>query len=148
MSQNKPNPALERLDVFVGSWKTEGIIMEVETEPAKILKASDKYEWLAGGFFLIHHVDGYMGDEEIKTIEIIGYDDASQSFFTHSYDNYGTVGAYQANLLDRKWIINGKTERFNGSFNDDGTILSGKWELSSDGSNWAPWMEIKLVKEK
>lgn len=40
-----------------------------------------------------------MGDVEVKTSEIIGYD---------------------------AWTIKGRTERFTGEFSDDGNILKGK----------------------
>ena len=143
---HKPNPALQRLDVFVGKWNTEGLIKESPSGPDKKLKATDIYEWLPGGFFLIHYVDGHMGDEEVKTIEIIGYDDLSQTYFTHSYDNQGSAARYQANLLDSVWTIKGELERFNGSFSDDGGTLSGTWEMSVDGMNWVSWMDIKLTK--
>jgi hypothetical protein len=57
----KPDPALSRLNVFVGKWVTEGLIMESPAGPTATLKAVDTYEWLPGGFFLIHHVDGFDG---------------------------------------------------------------------------------------
>ena len=141
-----PDPALNRLSVFVGKWNTEGLIKASPSGPAAKLKATDIYEWLPGGFFLIHHVDGYMGDEEVRTIEIIGYDTASQTYFTHSYDNRGSVGTYQANLLDAVWTIAGKSERFTGMFSDDSNTLTGSWELSGDDDSWIPWMDIKLTK--
>lgn len=141
-----PNSALARLNVFVGTWKTEGLIKSSPSGPAAKLKATDTYEWLPGGFFLIHHVDGFMGEEEVKTIEIIGYDASSRMYSTHSYDNRGNIGVYQANLLGADWTIMGKSERFTGKFSDDGNTLSGNWELSGDGESWDSWMEIKLSK--
>ncbi|GKU76599.1 DUF1579 family protein [Paenibacillus sp. L3-i20] len=143
---SKPDPALTRLNVFIGKWNTEGQIKVSPSGPAAKLKATDTYEWLPGGFFLIHHVDGYMGDEEVKTVEIIGYDTISQTYFTHSYDNRGNVGTYQANLLDAVWTITGKSERFTGMFSDDSNTLAGSWELSGDDGIWVPWMDIKLTK--
>ncbi|UHA75754.1 DUF1579 family protein [Paenibacillus sp. 481] len=135
-----------RLNVFVGKWNTEGLIKEGPSGATVRLKATDTYEWLPGGFFLIHHVDGYMGDAEVKAIEIIGYDASSQTYTTHSFDNQGINNTYQANLLDAVWSIVGKTERFTGMFSDDGTTLTGSWERLSENSNWVPWMDIKLTK--
>lgn len=142
----KPDLALARLNVFIGKWNTEGLIKGSPSGPTARLKAIDTYEWLPGGFFLIHHVDGFMGDEEVKTIEIIGYDTSSEMYFTHSYDNRGSIGKYQANLLDVVWTIAGKSERFTGMFSDDSNTLTGRWELSGEGDSWVPWMDIKLTK--
>ncbi|MBS4192921.1 DUF1579 family protein [Bacillus sp. FJAT-49705] len=143
----RPGPEHKLLDIFVGKWKTEGQIKATSSSPAARLTAVDTYEWLPGGFFLIHYVDARMGDMEVKTTEIIGYDASSQTYFTSSFDNQGNTGTYQANLREGAWTINGKTERFTGEFSDGGNILKGKWEMSSDGSNWEPWMDIKLTKE-
>ncbi|AWP27576.1 DUF1579 family protein [Paenibacillus sp. Cedars] len=143
---SKPDPAMERLNVFVGKWNTEGVIKASPSGAADVLKAVDTYEWLPGGYFLIHHVDGYMGKDKVKAIEIIGYDASSQNYTTHSYDNQGNFNAYQANLLDRDWKIWGESERFTGMFSEDSNTLTGSWELSSDGTNWVPWMDIKLTK--
>lgn len=149
-SQNpsKPDPAMERLNVFVGKWNTEGVIKASPSGEGATdqLKAVDIYEWLPGGYFLIHHVDGHMGKDEVKAIEIIGYDASSQSYTTQSYDNQGNINAYQANLLDRTWTILGKSERFTGMFSEDNNTLTGSWELSNDGKNWVQWMDIKLTK--
>src|SRR5262249_37903745 len=140
------DPALARLNVFVGKWITDGVIYASPSGPAYQLKAVDTYEWLPGGYFLIHQVDGYMGEDEVKAIEIIGYDASTQNYTTHSYDNHGNISAYQANLLDRNWTILGKSERFTGMFSEDSKTLTGRWELSNDGMDWVLWMDIKLTK--
>lgn len=74
-----PGPEHRRLEIFVGEWRTEGEILATEAGPASRLTAIDRYEWLPGGFFLLHHVDARMGDVEIKTLEIIGYDAESET---------------------------------------------------------------------
>ncbi|MFS0556800.1 DUF1579 family protein [Brevibacillus sp. 179-C9.3 HS] len=142
----EPDPALSRLNVFVGKWMTEGLITESPSGPVAKLKAIDTYEWLPGGFFLIHHVDGMMGDKEVKTIEIIGYDASNQVYFTHAYDNQGSMGSYYANLLGRDWTITGNTERFSGKFSVDGKTLIGTWELLGNDQSWVHWMDIRLTK--
>lgn len=54
----------------------------------------DTYEWLPGGFFLIHRVDGRMGEAEVTAIEIIGFDASIQAYLTRSFDNQGNAGTY------------------------------------------------------
>ncbi|MCR8843463.1 DUF1579 domain-containing protein [Paenibacillus sp. SC116] len=142
----KPESALMQLNVFVGKWNTEGIVKDAASGSTVTLKAMDTYEWLPGGYFLIHHVDGQMGDSEVKAIEMIGYDAASQMYITHSYDNQGNMNKYQAMLLDNNWTIAGQSERFSGRFSDDRMILTGEWKLLNESSNWEHWMDIKLTK--
>jgi hypothetical protein len=142
---NQPGPGHRRLEIFVGTWKTEGRILD-SSGPSSRLTAVDTYEWMPGEFFLLHHVDGRMGDEEVKTLEVIGFDAASQGYRTHSFDNHGNAGTYTASLHDRAWKIWGETERFTGEFAEDGSTLAGQWERATDGELWQPWMEITLTK--
>jgi hypothetical protein len=46
--------------------------------PRETKEALDTYEWLPGGFFLLHRVDGLMGDEPVQAVEIIGYEASSE----------------------------------------------------------------------
>src|SRR4029450_4696184 len=63
--------ALERLDVLIGRWKTEGTVIDSE----ECIDAVDTYERLPGGA-LLHLVDARVGNQEIAGAEIIGYDPA------------------------------------------------------------------------
>lgn len=141
----EPDSALRRLDVFVGKWKTEGQIIETPSSPAVRISGTDIYEWLPGGFFLIHRVDVHMGEEEVKAIEVIGYDASSRNYSMHSFDSNGNYDLLQAQVHDNKWTSSGKSIRFTGIFSDNNTI-TGRWEQSADGSNWSPWMELKLTR--
>lgn len=143
----KPSREHKRLNILVGSWKTEGKVSQSPSTTAMSLVAVDTYEWLPGGFFLIHCVDGHMGDDEVKTTEIIGFKASNQLYFSQSFDNQGNTNTYQASLDEKIWKIFGESERFTGSFSDDGNNLVGKWERSTDSSNWVPWIDIKLTKE-
>jgi hypothetical protein len=143
----KPSREHERLNIFVGRWKTEGMVSQSPSRTAMALVAIDTYEWLPGGFFLLHRVDGHMGDDEVKTTEIIGFKASNQLYFSQSFNNQGNANTYQASLDEKVWKIFGDSERFTGSFSDDGNNLIGKWERVTDGSNWVPWIDIKLTKE-
>lgn len=143
-----PGPQHRALEIFVGTWNTEGV---VDAGPAGLgsrLAAVDTYEWLPGKFFLLHRVDGRMGEERVQVLEIIGYDAARRTYVTQSFDSHGNVGAYRASLRDGAWTILGDSERFTGAFNEDRTILTGRWERSTDGANWSRWMTIKLTKAR
>jgi hypothetical protein len=142
----KRGPEHERLDVFVGRWHTRGEILAGGANAAATLEAIDTYEWLPGGFFLLHHVDGRMGGEVVQALEIIGYDASRPGYFTHAFDSQGRFSSYESELRDGALTIRGRTERFSGQFSPDGGTLTGSWERSDDGGRWSPWMKVTLKK--
>jgi hypothetical protein len=76
----QPNPDLKGLDRLVGTWNTKGEIKASPYGPAGKIIGTDTYEWLPGGFFLVHRVDVRMGDQKNESIEIIGYDALSKTY--------------------------------------------------------------------
>jgi hypothetical protein len=139
-----------RLEPLVGRWHTKGRTKEMPGAPAVDVDATDTYEWLPGGYGLLHVVDARMGQDRVEGAEIIGYDAASSSFRTLYFGNDGSA-AYSATMTDedgtRMWRMMGETMRFTGSFSPDGKTITGYWELSDDGQNWQRWMDIRLTKE-
>jgi hypothetical protein len=59
----------ERIRSIVGDWATSG---QVVGDPPVPVFGSDVYEVLAGGYFLVRHVDVTVGSQEVRAIEIIG----------------------------------------------------------------------------
>lgn len=100
---------------------------------------------LPGGYFLIHRVDVRMGDEQIDSIEIIGYDSSTGKYPMHYFGYKGSTGIMHASVDGNTWTFTGETERFTGSFNEAGDIITGKWERL-DSDEWVGWMDIKLTK--
>ncbi len=65
---------IERLNIFVGKWINEGYTIKApEASQLKIL-ASDIYEWMPGGFFILHTAYGRIGNMNVGGTEILGYD--------------------------------------------------------------------------
>ena len=140
----------ERLGVLVGRWRTEGWTREAPGAPASKIDAVDTYEWLHGGFGLLHLVDARVGDEKVDGAEIIGYDPARESYITQYFGSDGPA-AYEATLGEEEgalvWRMRTETQRFAGSFSDDGDTITGHWELLDDDSNWRPWMDITRTRQ-
>lgn len=137
---------INQLSIFIGSWRTTGTIASVDGgEPSKLI-ASDIYEWFQGEHFIVHHVDGSMGNTPVRAMEILRYDDEN-GFITQSIDDGGQYSEYEAQLDGRKWQIRGSTERFEGTFNGDYTELQGQWFTLKEGEPDKPWMQIELKKE-
>src|SRR5215207_1243666 len=156
-----PGPETQRLGALVGRWRSEG---HVVGDPAIPITGTDTYELLAGGFFLVHHVDVVVGDQDVKAIEIIGeYDQATEAFTARAFDNEGNVTVMHARVdRDGVWTFTGGADvapvaqpdaatsggavRSTLTVSRDATSMTAKWERSDDGANWQPWMDMTFTR--
>lgn len=139
-----PGPGQQLLAPFVGLWNTTGIQKGDAATPDIPINGTDVYEWLPGGFFLLHRVDVHFGEERIQSIEIIAFDASANNYTMHSFDSLGNADLMHATVNNGTWTYEGTSMRFTGSFSEGGNVLSGIWERSEDGQNWQHWMDIKL----
>lgn len=150
----KPGPELRRLDRFVGTWNMEGRQYDGPFGPAAKISAVETYEWLIGGFFLVHRLGGRLDSAEIACVEIIGYDDSTQSYTRYSFYSNGKTNQWQEREGDGTWTLVGYSQIQGGTlkvrcttvFQDSGTQMTGKWEYSSDGSNWQTFWDVTATK--
>jgi hypothetical protein len=82
---------LERLDVFIGRWLTEGETIGGYEGPALQILASDVYEWAPGGRFVMHPAYGRIGQVRVGGLEVIGYDPATGQYPTFFFDSQGNI---------------------------------------------------------
>nr|BFE37765.1 hypothetical protein GCM10010200_100160 [Actinomadura rugatobispora] len=144
-----PRSANKPLDVLVGRWRSQGQTVTTTGEPSVRIVGSDTYEWLAGGFFLIHRVDVRMNDEVVEVIEMIGpYDPATGTYPMRSFDNQGNFITMHATVDDHGvWTFTGDSERATLMIAENGTTMSAKWERTDDGSTWQHWMDMAFTRE-
>jgi hypothetical protein len=151
---HRPGPEHKRLQVFVGKWHMEGQQYDGPFGPAAKVTAVKTYEWLTGGFFVVHRLDGRLGDHEMACIEIIGQDASSQSYVTHTFYNDGNTKVWQVREVGGTWTSTADWQKADESLNvrcttvftDAGQTMTAHWEYSSDGSNWQPFMDVKATK--
>jgi hypothetical protein len=140
----------ERLEALVGRWRTRGATRNIADTPAAPIDAIDTYEWLPGGFALLHTVTARVGDQTVEGTEIIGYDPARHTYVTQYFGSDGP-NSYEATLTDEHgalvWRMHSRRDRFTGTFSDDGDTITGHWELLGDDSRWRPWMDITLTRQ-
>jgi Protein of unknown function (DUF1579) len=142
-----PAPETKRLEVLVGRWSSEGQTLPGPSEPASRITGTDTYEWLAGGFFLVHHVDVRMGGEQVQVLELIGpYDPSDRSYPMRSFDNQGTFATMTARVrADGAWTFTGASERATLTIGEDGATMTARWERS-DGTGWRHWMDMRFTR--
>ena len=141
--------AVERLDALIGRWRTAGSTTEASGVPADRIDAVDTYERLPGGA-LLHLVDAQVGDHNVEGAEIIGYDPARGGYVAQYFGTDG-ANAYEASLVENDgalvWTMRSETDRFTGTFDAEGNMITGHWDALDDDSNWRPWMDITLTRE-
>jgi hypothetical protein len=85
----------------------------------------------------------------VEGAEIIGYDAASGSYLTQYFGSDGP-SAYEASLVEDDgtlvWTMRSSTDRFNGTFNDERSLITGHWEALDENSTWRPWMDVTLTR--
>ena len=146
-----PSAELQLLNIFVGKWPTEGLSYglgqskENPYDSPVRWSSEETYEWLLGGFFLLHHCDGQIGDAAINTMETIGYDTASQTYPSHSFDNYGRIHLADWSACDGVLSYTGTEYRATYAFSHDGNTLTIHWEWF-DGEDWSVLAEVKATK--
>ena len=138
-------PELRALDIFAGVWKTSGIMSGHAGGPALSIEGTDTYEWVSGGYFLLHKVDVMVGDTRNETTELIGHDPKTGDYPMHYFDNNGHTGTMRATFQNGVWTFVGESLRFTGGFSQDGGKLTGNWE-AQEGTTWKHLMKIELTR--
>ena len=150
----------ERLWSIAGRWATEG---EVIADPPVPVTGFDTYDVLAGGYFLVHHVDVRVGDQSVRAIEIIGEPDPSgDGFLVRSFDNTGSSEVMRVKVDDDGVFhfaggpdvapaahrANRETTGVRSALTlaVDGGSMTALWERSPDGQTWERWMRISFTR--
>jgi hypothetical protein len=141
-----PIRELERLNVLIGRWITEGHTVAAPDAPSVPIVASDVYQWVAGGHFVVHPAYGRLGTSGGGGVEIIGYDAATRQFRTWFFDSQGNVITEALINEGDTWTWVGERVRCTGVLTDGGKILTARHERSDDGVTWVPSMNVTLRK--
>jgi len=124
----KPNRDMKSLEKLIGTWTVSGDAEGTET-----------YEWADGGFFILQHIElgGTHG------LQVIGhehkYGEEPSADIRSRYYGFG-----EGETLDYTWEIandtltiwmgeRGSPAYYEGTFNQDGTVLTGAWHYPGGG---------------
>jgi hypothetical protein len=141
-----PANRMSKFEVFIGTWNTSGEVLATESSPAGVLIATDTYRWLPGRHFVVHDVDARFDGKPTRSMEVIGFDASKRQYVARSYDDQGSTEGFVVALNGRRWSINGKAVRFEGSFDAQRNRLSGLWEIKRSKAGWQPWIKLDLVR--
>ena len=128
------SPDLEPLNALVGEWTTEATHPEY---PSTVVHGDAAVEWLEGERFLIHRSRTDHPDFP-DAIAIIGA--PTEGLSMHYFDSRGVFRVYEVSMEDGVWRFwrdaPGFSQRFTGTFADDGDTIVGRSQLSRDDSTW------------
>ena len=120
-----PDPALKRLDRYVGSWAMSGRTLGSDEDN---IVGTTTFEWLPGGFFLQQRLSMSFMGMPIESLEIIGYEPELERFSSRVYTNLvGMALPYNWDVGDGDLKIWTDTAEFEGRFDADGNRFSGGW---------------------
>ncbi len=147
-------PALKNLDVFVGKWHAEGESY-AEGEPGAALIDStakwvsdETFEWLPGGYFLLHRWDARVGSREFTGIEVFGYNELTKQYFAHAYDNEGNNPTYVVTLENNSWTIQDPSTRATITESMDGSTMTWSWQWKHPHGEWLPLCDRVATRQR
>jgi hypothetical protein len=152
MADQAENPEIERLTVLVGEWS---MVPEFEGLPPVDEGAPVVFEWMPGERFLIQRWEIPV-PEAPDGIAVIGPDPESEgNFLQHYFDSRGVARVYKMTLADGVWKLWRDSpdfspldfyQRYTGTFSDDGSTISGAWEICHDGTTWEHDFDLTYTK--
>lgn len=127
---------LEGWHRFVGTWETSG---NHPMLPGEAIRGTSTFEWLDGRRFVIWR-SRYDHPKIPNGVTIIGVTDELLSM--HYFDERGVYRVYATSLERDTWRYwrdapaPDLSQRFTGTFSDDGNTITGRGQMSKDGSTW------------
>jgi hypothetical protein len=123
---------------MVGVWGLE----DQEAGSNREITGRLRFEWMEGGFYLIHHVDVDYAGRKVNGIEYVGYDDRSDKLPSY-FSNEGP-GPFGGVAIEYVWEVDagklmiwggevGSAANLKATFSDDRNTISGRWEWLGGG---------------
>lgn len=148
MNAPEPHPELRRLDALVGEWEMSA---DNPPTPDETLGGRMSFEWMDGAMFL---GQCWSGEGPFPSgVSVTGWDEREQACVMHYFDDRGVARLYEISVSDGTWTMSRQasgeddfSQRFIGTFGDDGSTIAGMWERSDDGSSWQHDFDLVYVR--
>ena len=136
---------MKALDALVGEWTMEATPPGGPPWPGQ---AEVSFEWLADAY-LIQRWTIEM-PEAPDGIAILGPDQSGERLVQHYFDSRGIARVYDMSLEDGVWKLwrdgDDFSQRFTGTFSEDGRRIEGRWEIARDGKTWETDFDLTYIK--
>jgi hypothetical protein len=141
-----PGPEQHALNIFIGKWINEGSTVASADVPSVSIVTSDMYEWVPGGFVVLHSAYGRIGEFGGGGVELLSYDGDSGAYRSMFVDSLGNTVTSRLSVQDGVWTWQGERTRCTATFSDDGRTQTAHHERRTDQGEWEPSMEVELRK--
>ena len=145
----------KRLDQFVGSWTTVGTTQAGHQAGVGKLTSTETYEWMPGGYFLVHRWDGQLGSATLNGFEVLGFDARTKAYTVRFFDSLGTSGTLRATPQGNAWTWAGDADAAGKPLKQRCTMIlvnpdtfTTKCETSPDGFKWQIALESRSSRVK
>lgn len=131
----------EALAPLIGEWRIAMVLPGVELPD---VDARVTFEWMGDGAFVLERWTVPI-PEAPDGLALLGWDDGRGTFLQHYFDERGVARVYEMSLEGGVWKLERTkpdfspldfSQRFVGTFADDGGRIDGTWELAHDHATW------------
>ena len=146
MSGSVDTEARERLEALVGEWTLQAQPPDGPPWPGG---GRVVFEWLGGAPLLIERWQIDM-PEAPDGVAVIGCDGINGTYYQLYTDERDVQRVYEMSLDGSVWKLwrSGPpfSQRFTGTFSEDGTSIAGRWEMAEDGETWTTDFDLTYSK--
>jgi hypothetical protein len=151
MAEPSRETALARLDAFVGEWSIEARSPGAGADGGA---GRAVFEWTLDRQLLMERSEADHPHAP-SGLMIIAAEDDGERYVQHYFDSRGVVRVYRMTFRDGLWTLAreapdftplGFAQRYTGAFSADGRSITGRWEISHDGSTWEQDFALDYVK--
>ncbi len=132
------------LSTLVGEWEMEAVKGDLK------LRGKAVFEWQEGNAFLVQRSSFAPAELPPAATMIIGRDESDGTYSILYHDSRGVSRVLAMSLDPGAWKLWRKapdfSQRFTGTFDQDGRTIRGCWEKSFDGSNWELDFDLTYTK--
>lgn len=123
--------------------------MSFHPDPSAVERGHSSFDCLENGALLIQRSEVSTADWPRITV-IIAPDEAAETYCMFYFDSRGVSRTYRMTLSAGIWTMwrdfPGFSQRFLGTFSDNGNIITARWEKASDDSNWEHDLDLEYRK--
>ena len=138
-------PENERLEPLIGQWSM-AMVMPGEETPGELpdVGARVTFEWMGEKAFVLQRWTVPIPGAP-DGLAVIGWDERRGTFLQHYFDERGVARVYEMSFDIGLWKLERRkkdfssfefSQRFTGTFTDDGKRIEGTWEIAHDHMRW------------
>ena len=137
--------ANERLEPLVGEWSL-AMVMPGQQAPGDLpdVGARATFEWMGEKAFVLQRWTVPI-PEAPNGLAVIGWDEGRDRFLMHYFDDRAVARVYDMSFAAGVWKLERTkqdfspfefSQRFTGTFTDEGNRIDATWEISHDHQTW------------